>query len=375
MGLSPQLQNQVVPDFLIGIAGQIADLQHYDAISANLEGLNNIPFGVGLKKGVNPDGYTLPAGYGDLIEAIAIHSQAVNNIGFGALPPYNVGVAPGQMFGGMRQGYIYVTVEEAVSAHDPVFCRFGASANFAQSAGPWVPFTPYVLGQQVTNYGSLYKCVQAGTSGPQGGPPSGGPASGNGIGGTSVGGPTGNSSAITDGAVGSSVVWQFVGPALLQVGGFRKSADAAVASAWVLSTVYALNALVSNGGNAYVCSIAGTSAGSGGPAGNGTAIVDGSCTWKYLATLGTSWVLSTAYLVGALVTNGGGAYLCTGAGTSAASVGPLGFNPDVLDGTCHWKYLGAANASAGQVKGAKYTTAAAAGQIARLYYDAGVASN
>jgi len=317
MGLSPQLQNVVVPDFLLGIAGQIADLNRFDSVSANLEGSANIPFGVGLKKGVNQDGYTLPASAADLIEGVAIHSQAINNIGFGALVPYNVGVFPGQMFSVLRQGYIYVLVEEAVVAHGPVYCRFQPSTNFAWSAGPWAPNTAYIVAQQVTNYGNLYKVVTAGTSGAQGGPPSGGPSSGSGIGGTSVGGPTGTAAAISDGAPGSAVVWSYVGAALLQVGAFRTSNDATTASAWAGASAYALNTIVTNAGNAYVCSAAIASATTA-PTGTGLAIVDGSGTWRY---------------------------------------------------------LGAAGPAAGLVKGAKYLTNAAAGTVAKIYFDAGVAAN
>ena len=65
----------------------------------------------------------------------------------------------------------------------------------------------------------------------------------------------------------------------------------------------------------------------------------------------------------------------TVAGTSAGSGGPTGLNPDVIDNTVHWQYLGVANASAKQIKGAKYATNASAGAVAQVYFDAGVASN
>lgn len=52
--------------------------------------------------------------------------------------------------------------------------------------------------------------------------------------------------------------------------------------AWQASTAYALNQHVSIGGNVYVCTTAGTSAGSGGPTGTGTGISDGSCVWNYV---------------------------------------------------------------------------------------------
>ena len=62
-------------------------------------------------------------------------------------------------------------------------------------------------------------------------------------------------------------------------------------------------------------------------------------------TLLTSWVASTAYFVGDRRTNVGIAYQCTVAGTSAASGGP-GFSPlgtgasTGTDGTVTWRFLG-----------------------------------
>lgn len=51
---------------------------------------------------------------------------------------------------------------------------------------------------------------------------------------------------------------------------------------WEASTAYALNTHVSNGGNVYVCTTAGTSAGSGGPTGTGTGISDGTAVWDFV---------------------------------------------------------------------------------------------
>ena len=65
------------------------------------------------------------------------------------------------------------------------------------------------------------------------------------------------------------------------------AATIATLSAWATAIAYsaftsvAAGSLVSNGGNIYACIIAGTS--SGGPTGTGTAITDGSCTWRYIA--------------------------------------------------------------------------------------------
>jgi lysophospholipase L1-like esterase len=55
--------------------------------------------------------------------------------------------------------------------------------------------------------------------------------------------------------------------------------------AWTASTAYALNTVVKNGGYAYRCAAAGTSAGSGGPSGTSNTITDGSVTWAYQPSL------------------------------------------------------------------------------------------
>lgn len=52
---------------------------------------------------------------------------------------------------------------------------------------------------------------------------------------------------------------------------------------WEQNRYYEVNAVVSNGGNRYLCTQAGTSEGWGdGPIGTGTGIEDGSCVWDYL---------------------------------------------------------------------------------------------
>jgi len=52
--------------------------------------------------------------------------------------------------------------------------------------------------------------------------------------------------------------------------------------AWQASTPYVLNQQVNNGGNTYICTTAGTSAGSGGPTGTGSGITDGTAVWNYV---------------------------------------------------------------------------------------------
>ena len=56
---------------------------------------------------------------------------------------------------------------------------------------------------------------------------------------------------------------------------------------WLANTAYVVNQTAYNGGNVYVCTVAGTSAGSGGPGGTGTGITDGGVTWNYIPL--TAW--------------------------------------------------------------------------------------
>ncbi len=61
------------------------------------------------------------------------------------------------------------------------------------------------------------------------------------------------------------------------------------AAEWATSTAYALADVKRNSGNVYECIKAGTSAGSGGPSGEGDEIVDSGATWKFLRDGGIQW--------------------------------------------------------------------------------------
>jgi hypothetical protein len=54
-------------------------------------------------------------------------------------------------------------------------------------------------------------------------------------------------------------------------------------NAWTASTAYGVGTNANNGGRIYQVTSAGTSAGSGGPSGTGSAITDGGVTWKYVS--------------------------------------------------------------------------------------------
>lgn len=81
---------------------------------------------------------------------------------------------------------------------------------------------------------------------------------------------------------------------------------------WAASKAYALNMHVNNGGNVYLSTTAGTSAGSGGPSGTGTGITDGSAVWAYVGTAdlildNTDFALSQAVAISTFTLNDGNA--------------------------------------------------------------------
>lgn len=188
------------------------------------------------------------------------------------------------------------------------------------------------------------------------------------------------------------------------------TSQGAVAPSWVALTTYQAgsttqaSSYVTNGGNVYVCTQGGTSAGSGGPAGTGSGIVDGSCLWNYISantvpnkvvTFGTTsgdagygtytamstpgghfliycdeengmyvwaeggswtkvasdtnvpWAPSTTYQLNDLVFNDSPSrvYKCTQAGQSAGSGGPTGTGTGIVDNTAKWDYQHAKSAT------------------------------
>ncbi len=59
---------------------------------------------------------------------------------------------------------------------------------------------------------------------------------------------------------------------------------------WLPATTYQVGDQVRNDGNVYVCTAAGTSAGSGGPTGNSSGITDGGVTWDYVSAAVTKTI-------------------------------------------------------------------------------------
>ena len=115
-----------------------------------------------------------------------------------------------------------------------------------------------------------------------------------------------------------------------------------VTAPWTANTAVAVGNKVVNGVNAYACTVGGITAASGGPTGYaGSAIVDNTAQWGFYQG---PWVGATAYAVGARVVNGTSPkriYVCTVAGTSAATGGPTTTASGIVDGvgTLRWNYV------------------------------------
>lgn len=78
------------------------------------------------------------------------------------------------------------------------------------------------------------------------------------------------------------------------------------------------------------------------------------------ASLAPNWAGSTAYTVGQVRTNGASIYTCSVAGTSASSGGPTGTGSSIPDGSASWAYLCPANAAV-QIDNGSSTLALVAG--------------
>lgn len=76
---------------------------------------------------------------------------------------------------------------------------------------------------------------------------------------------------------------------------FATDADATLvaASAWSATVGYIVGAVRTNGGNIYLCTTSGVSAGSGGPLTTADAITDGTVVWRYVGE-GAAYVVATA---------------------------------------------------------------------------------
>ena len=74
-------------------------------------------------------------------------------------------------------------------------------------------------------------------------------------------------------------------------------------TAWLPSHAYTVGQTVSNGTGVYLCTVAGTSAGSGGPTGTGSGIADGGVTWNFASTIGVQVDNSFGVSIAGSITN------------------------------------------------------------------------
>ena len=117
----------------------------------------------------------------------------------------------------------------------------------------WAQSQVVAVGAQWQANGNVYSCINAGTT----------------LG--SGSGPSGTGNAISDG----TAAWAFVIAA--------PAATMATFSAWAVSTPVLLGVHTIANGNLYVCTVAGTTLGSGaGPSGTGAGITDNTVTWNYV---------------------------------------------------------------------------------------------
>jgi TP901-1 family phage major tail protein len=90
--------------------------------------------------------------------------------------------------------------------------------------------------------------------------------------------------ARSDKGLMSAVDFYIYYPVKLTTGGwtmYRTPKDITTFTAWAINTVYTAGQARTNGGNIYICTTGGTSAGAGGPTGTGSSIADNTVTWAY----------------------------------------------------------------------------------------------
>lgn len=111
--------------------------------------------------------------------------------------------------------------------------------------------------------------------------------------------------------------------------------------AWAANTEYQTNAIVSNGGLYYICTVGGKSGTGDGPQGRGAQMIDGTATWSMVGGYNAvAWQTNTLYDSGVIiVTAAGDYYQSIIAGASATTgTGPVGTG-NQADNTVTWAYL------------------------------------
>lgn len=117
---------------LVAFAGQLGDIGPHDIGTFVNSVLASVPFGVAVSMDpASGDGhFKLPAASGDLVRnlllGVTAATQAIENLGSGG--GYKINAAVGVM----KKGRVWVQVEEAVVAGDPVFVRIASGAGGTQ---------------------------------------------------------------------------------------------------------------------------------------------------------------------------------------------------------------------------------------------------
>lgn len=123
--------------------------------------------------------------------------------------------------------------------------------------------------------------------------------------------------------------------------------------AWVALANVALNQTCINGGNMYVCTVAGVSANTGGPTGTGTGIIEGTVTWNYVPLTANTDLLDFELDGFALTPNINANGVQTDAGYACIKNGTVtgGTNPIYIYVECTRFYLEGLRLSGGQNAG------------------------
>jgi hypothetical protein len=187
----------------------------------------------------------------------------------------------------------------------------------------WQPGTAYLTRDLCVSAGKIYVCAISGTSS------------------TTVTDAPSHVSATAQKEANGSVYW------IYWKGNTVANGPEFIPDLWVANTTYAIGQFARNGNQIYSCTVAGTSASSGGPSGVGASylqsgwITDGTASWTHYGAITLTWAQSTAYAVGDVVNVRGRVYTCVVAGTSASSgVGPTGTGNSISDGSVTWNYSG-----------------------------------
>ncbi len=121
-------QTTIPTSLQVAIAGQLADTNdNMTVVGVSGEASAEIPFGVMVCKGSTDDAHILVAASTAKLTGVLVHQHTYDNGPNGSLG--TTGLKPKAVFDVLRQGTIYVLVEEAVVAQDRAFVRYAAGAG------------------------------------------------------------------------------------------------------------------------------------------------------------------------------------------------------------------------------------------------------